>query len=384
MLVGCLQRRPFSRNAGALLQEAFVSIAVAAHVPATTGNGTANPPQSRREGAMKLRLLLILIVLLLGGCRRGAYRQLAYDTLVAENRLLEDEKYQWKNDYEDAVDEIDRLRDEIEELRSGGSSVLVPGGSSRESDREPRDLFPRDVPDLDIDQGTPGGDQAPGRDSRTIEDDDELDDLEPPKLDLGGGDALSDTPLPIDRQVTDLHVHAQEITDRSSDQQAGGSGISITFEPRNRAGDFVPLPGPVTVELRDPQSRQQAAYWELDSQQIQAALQQSEAGGRGIELNLPWQTSPPSGSRMQLVVRYWPQQGDVVQSQSEITLTPHAQLTARWTPRTEQRPDPPAAHLRLADQSESVAGDAPAPSGNATNEPPPDRQARLPQWRPYR
>ena len=221
-----------------------------------------------------------------------------------------------------------------------------------------------------------------------------MDDLEPPQLDLGDGAPLSTIPLPADQQITSLHLDPTLTGGLQQDEQPGDDGIVVVFQPRNADNHFVPTPGRVSVVLLDPETRRRVARWEISEQQTQVALQQSRAG-RGIELNMPWQDKPPLQSHLHLFVRYWLPDGKAVQADREITITPNGQLAARWTPRTEQRPDSPK-RWNVADNQEPAPA-SPAPrsahsrlqdgwetSHTPGTTTPAPRQAGLPQWRPYR
>ena len=310
-----------------------------------------DPPQTRREGAMNVRLLLlpVIVILLASGCRKDPHMQVYIDNMNAEKRLLEDTMYDLQYDYDTKAAEVEKLRQELEELRGGGyKQAFESGRLRRERSEEPRELFP-EIPDLSpptIDQGSPSGE---GPATERLEGDVEMDDLEPPKLDLGTEeDPLSVVPMPLDQQVTKLHVHPAHTGGLQQDKKPGDDGIVVVFEPRNSEDDFVPLASRVSVVLLDPETRQRVARWELSKEQTEVALQKARAG-RGIELHMPWQDTPPTKSRLHLFVRYWLPDGTAVQGDREITITPNGQLAARWTPRTEQRPDPPRRRLNVAD-----------------------------------
>ena len=313
--------------------------------------------------------------------------QVYIDNMNAEKRLLEDTMYDLQYDYDTKVAEVEKLRQELEELQGGTSSREGSGSGGT------RELYP-EIPDLSpptIDQGSPSGEgtggDAPGGDV-------EMDDLEPPKLDLGTEkDSLSVVPMPLDQQVTKLHVHPTHTGGLQQDKKPGDDGIVVVFEPRNREDDFVPMASRVSVVLLDPETRERVARWELSKEQTEVALQKARTG-RGIELHMPWQDTPPSKSRLHLFVRYWLPDGTAVQGDREITITPNGQLAARWTPRTEQRPAPPR-RLNVADtldQTTEATGSSPDSSQRSDardtprsqDTPPTARQAQLPQWRPFR
>ncbi|MCU0961220.1 MAG: hypothetical protein MUF48_14065 [Pirellulaceae bacterium] len=86
------------------------------------------------------------------------------------------------------------------------------------------------------------------------------------------------------------------------------------------------------------------------------------------------------------------------QEAASVSLSDPAELVSRWTPRAQTRPRPDRTRIAVADQSGDAtpAADAPHPGGaggslsDATHAPAPSaepsaaRQARRPQWRPYR
>ncbi len=183
--------------------------------------------------------------------------------------MLEDALWELDRDYQNKCDEVEKLRQQLEKL-DGGSGTLVPSSSPRR--QEPRDIFP-DPPNLDIESGTPS---APAERS-TLPETDDLDDLEPPKLDLGDGN-LSQAGLPADRQVMQLYLDTARTGGRQRDNQPGDDALAVVFEPRNAEGQFVPLPGTVSIVLLDPDTRQTVADWEYGAEQLKLALQQARAG----------------------------------------------------------------------------------------------------------
>lgn len=344
---------------------------------------------------MNVRLLLLpaVVLLLLTGCRKDPYMQVYIDNMNAEKRMLEDTLYDLQYDYEQKVAEVDQLRDELEAMQAGGSSVLAPGSDRSGSgggESTPRDRFPEDynldLPDLDIDQGTPSG---PDEQDRTPPDD-----AGPPPLDLGEDETFSALPVPLNQDITRLYLNAAHTGGLDQDEQPGDDGIVVVFQPRNDDDEFVPSAGRVSVVLLDPETRQRVARWEISKEETEMALQKARAA-RGIELSMPWNDTPPAKSRLHLFVRYWLADGQAIQADREITITPSGQLAARWTPRTEQRSDPPQ-RLQMAEDggrtapltNDPDASGAPSRWNAARSESsatgPPARQAGLPRWRPYR
>ena len=226
-------------------------------------------------------LLLPVVLMALAGCHRDPYAQLAIESKNNELRMLEDTLYDLQRDYELKCDEVNKLRKELGETGGGGSSILVPGTRLPGTRREPRNLFP-DPPALDIDAGTPRStppDAAtpPGNDSSTLPDEGDLDDLEPPKLDLGN-DSASSSAAPSGNQVTQLYLNTACTGGRQLDQQPGDDALAVVFEPRNESGQFVATAGPVSVVLLDPETCARLGHWEFDAQQMKLALQKARPG----------------------------------------------------------------------------------------------------------
>ncbi len=145
---------------------------------------------------MSVRLLLTasLAALLLSGCRHDPRTQLYIDNVNAEKRLLEDTLYDLQYDYECSMQEVERLREEVAQLKSsptaGGASSPASGAGRRSSaPSTPGDTMFPDFPDLKpptVESGTPTEPKPPASGtSRPAGQPDDLDDLEPPVLDLG-------------------------------------------------------------------------------------------------------------------------------------------------------------------------------------------------------
>ena len=114
---------------------------------------------------MSVRFLLTagLATLLLGGCRNDPHMQVYIDNVNAEKRLLEDTLYDLQYDYECKIQEVEKLRSEVTQLKSGattGGTSRPATGSSRKSDTPsaPGDKMFPDIPDLKpptVEPGTP-------------------------------------------------------------------------------------------------------------------------------------------------------------------------------------------------------------------------------------
>ncbi|MFW6170410.1 MAG: hypothetical protein ACODAD_07970 [Planctomycetota bacterium] len=363
---------------------------------------------------MNVRLLLLAVLLLpLTGCRRDPYMQVYIENMNAEKRLLEDTLYDLQYDYETKVAQVDRLREELEELKAGepgvGRGSSAAGSDDGAANREPRDLFPA-IPDLkppSVEQGGPNGQDAPrdpgrsgSQDNGASEEEAEIEDPVPPKLELddsnasaGDGGPLSQ--MPEDRNVTHLRVAPIQVGGPGHDEQAGqkqpgDEGMTLVLQPQNQQNQVVPLAGRVAVTAVVPESGRRVGQWEFSEAETEVAWRGGRTG-QGITLKMPWRGSPPTRNRLKLAVRYWRPDGTIIEANRHITLSADGQLAARWTPRTELPSDPPIRpQVNLAERSgggrdATPRGDRQGPNTDRRGDTPySTREARLPEWRPYR
>jgi hypothetical protein len=136
-------------------------------------------------------------MLLLSGCRRDPHLQVYLDNVNAEKRLLEDTLYDLQYDYECSVQEVEKLRGEVTRLKTGstGSDIShsAPSAGGKSKAKSPASssdsLFP-EIPDLKpptVEPGTPAPPKVPSPQPKApaAESPQDLDNLEPPVLDLG-------------------------------------------------------------------------------------------------------------------------------------------------------------------------------------------------------
>lgn len=332
------------------------------------------------------RAWLPLVLVLAIGCRQSPYMSAHVQLMNAEKRALEDELYNLEFEYEDALRELEELRQENERLRGGSNSTGRSNSPSR-SRTVPRsqELLPPTIdegtltePQIEI-PGEPSSSSGAGSPSpspttgspRTV------------PSGLPPGASLRSSPKksaaqpvsvgpnatslePADPRVTQLFINPLRTGGLNFDREPGDDGISVVVEPRNRDDQFVPLAGPISVLVLDPaKSADQGrivARWEVAANEAQELLQNT-ATSRGICLKLQWPGEPPGVSRLQLHVRYITVDNRDLRAERDIYLNLPGQFSQQWTPR--------------AGGPANAAEPAPAPVAEPT-------QTASPEWSPYR
>jgi hypothetical protein len=347
----------------------------------------------------------ILAVALIAGCRSGQ------QTAMMENemRWVEDQYYQLESCLQEKCKELESCRLENQALRQQLAEDAASGRTTN-ADRQPtrQPVTPRPSSRRPR-NGTGNGDTAPPIEPPTVEgvpnlggdlpsvlnraDAEEADPSEPiapdpardtfelPSVDaLEGSSSGANQPL-VDATVTHVVLNRQLTGGYDFDGHAGDEGILIVAEPRNSAGQFVPLAGGLDISLRDPDARpgrEEIAAWRLDAREAQAKVKQSLLG-RGVHLELPWPGAPPEREELTLQVSYTTVDGRTLKTEREIHVDPPRQLSARWTPALDEPADENSLPPARLHEPYTVPHEAPTIRKTANLEP-----ADGPQWQPYR
>jgi outer membrane murein-binding lipoprotein Lpp len=353
--------------------------------------------------------------LLLAGCRSGGNNEL----VERELRWQEDQIYE----LEDALDSCESQLESAQRENAALKKEL--GGGDR--DRDPQ---PLSTPMLDF----PSGPAAPARGNRPNAKQRTAAPLVEPGVEIDPGEEF--TPdiqaegASSSKRITDQRVDRivlnKQLTGGSNHSGRGGdAGVLVVFEPRNRAGQLLQVPGDVSIAVLDPtlqgpQSR--VARWDFTAQEAGRQFKKT-ALGRGFHFELPWAGEPPTNKKLRLYVRYVAPDGRKLLTDMNIDIAPPTNREARsWRsvptgsrrtqappfdappdtvrlPRTgpESTTPSPVPTARFLDPPMIVAGgdepDAGAKSpGGATDEDdkparpkkPADARTARPIWTPYR
>lgn len=191
-----------------------------------------------------------------------------------------------------------------------------------------------------------------------------------------------------DPRVTHLFLNEHLTGGTDLDRQPGDDGIVVVLEPRNAAGAFVPLAGPLSILVLDPTKQPNEgrvlARWEVNANDAQRALENTSAI-RGIHLRLPWPSGTPKANHLRLYVRYITVDNRELRADREIFLTLPGQFSQTWTPRATTRGGTTA----VLAQPQTVPAEPPSddlaePVPMETDPSAETPQVASPEWRPYR
>jgi hypothetical protein len=314
---------------------------------------------------LRFAALIAVLLALASGCASQPYLNSHIESVNAEYRQLEDYVYALE-------DENARLAQENETLRTGrppgkalGDAAPGRGGLFR---RAPGNSAPRTMPPADPAPGfeppvielpsdtpprTPSGRstmQRPELDSPADT---------PPNIDLPAPsspveplpipgareiqtpikpDAIS--PKPVNKKITHLFVNPALTSGVDLDGRPGDDGLRIVVEPRNAEEQFVAEAGALSVVLLDPERQGEAARiarWDFDRSATRQVLAASSPG-HGMTVEVPWPGAAPAATKLKLFVRYEAPDGQKLQAEREVFVTPPGQSLSRWTPRPADRP----------------------------------------------
>jgi hypothetical protein len=210
---------------------------------------------------------------------------------------------------------------------------------------------------------------------------------------------------PVNVHVARIILNSRLTGGYDFDGQPGDEGLLVVVEPQNNAGQYVPLPGDLTIDVFDPAKtgpEARLARWQFDASETVPYLRQTLLG-RGVHLQLPWPNQSPQSSRLRVVASYRAPTGTVLAAERDIRVDIVASQPRRAMANAAALPDQflpshPAdlqtlqSHDAFAPPDAPVAG--PAPMTARPTQPAPQRPAAsvardparnlVPTWSPYR
>jgi hypothetical protein len=344
----------------------------------------------------RLAFLLLMFVLAAAGCQGNPQVRRVVDSYNAENRQLEDYIYLLEQDIQVLEQENGQLRRRIEgggAANGAGSSAprrggLIPRGGGRNSEQNPPEI--EGPPEIEMPETLPRTRPEAPRplNKPAVQDEPDIGPLlekpansakkppaeaRPAHAEIPVAELTKSEPEVTDKKVTHIQLSPLHTCGMDFDHAPGDDGVSILIEPRNAANQFVPLAGPVSVVVLDPNKNgddARIARW--DFSQEQSAEKLAQGASRGIHLKLPWPTKPPESARLEVFVRYATPEGQKLQADKEILVALPGQFSQRWTPRAAdgQRKSRMEASVAKANERRvAVVPPAPAPLESPAEKP---------------
>lgn len=334
---------------------------------------------------MRTGLLFVVLTVIIVGCRRP---DPTVDLLESEMRWLEDQLYLMEDEFARKQDELASCRRENRALRGANGAKPSGGGSGigpADQGEEPFNLSPPSV--------------------------EEGEEIEPPQVELPG--PAASLPLDINLRPASMTEDVEEVGDPpvthivfnrhltggvDLDHRPGDDGLMLVVEPRNADGQYVPLPGPVSVVVLDPSKQGEdarVARWDYDSIETKCRMRKT-LFGRGIYLEEPWPHDPPDSDRLHVYVRYTTPDGRKLQIDREIEVDTRGAIAGSWTPASKPSGDADPTRSILSEARPGGSADGESGEGVKSVAPEPDdilprstgrhrrAQRSRPEWRPYR
>lgn len=294
------------------------------------------------RGLRAASCVLLAMLLPLAGCR-------APDTsaLEAENRMLEDELYALE-------DHCQQLHDELESVRRSHAALVKESGG-RAGGAPPEAIAPppvEGIPELPLE----GGGEPLPRDEAPPDPYERLRDAEPeapPFAPPGGGelpplmpptpedpgsasfDALNAEPLAVAEPsgpessddpdaVASITLNRRLTGGHDTQPASGDEAIMVVVEPRTRDGRIVPVAGEVSIGVIDPETpgpSGQLARWDFSPEEAERFFRRTPLGN-GLHFDLPWPSSPPQVSPVEVWVRLTLADGRKLLAQRPVRFNP--------------------------------------------------------------
>ncbi|MGD9646267.1 MAG: hypothetical protein AB7U73_11190 [Pirellulales bacterium] len=111
---------------------------------------------------------------------------------------------------------------------------------------------------------------------------------------------------PGDPTVTSVTLNESATQGLDADGQPGHEAITVVVEPRNTAGEIVPVPAEISIVVLDPALQGQAARvarWDFSPDEAQDHVR-ADATTTGLHFDLAWPDRVPSNRSLMLFVRY--------------------------------------------------------------------------------
>lgn len=353
--------------------------------------------------------LVVLMCLIMAGCRSHPRKSRETALLRAEILDLEDKYYLLKSKYEGVINQLDG-GEIINSSYMDGQMIYEDGViyEGLEIETAPAESTqPTPAPgDSSSRLRNPDGNRTivaePSSPPKSLRSRNQSQlELHPPQLDRSQDINVS-FPRIINPNVdiTAVTIEPHSTHGQDVDGVAGDEGINVFVQLETGDGKIEYQAGELTVSLIDPAeppARQRIGLWKFVPEETKLFFAQDDQGRRGILLHLPWDQSTPAHEQLTLHVRFVTPDGRVLKTSDQLRIQPPGpdydpnesrvvQWTRhdpRWIPEPVGHSDEPGQNHRtgqLANPVSSGGSDArrtvpasPAKSG-----------IQRPSWRPIR
>ena len=322
---------------------------------------SGDPRRSFRMPVRRTNLIALLLATLLFGMLAGCRSDPSVKLLEGELRWMEDQYYALEEQYQRKCRELEscRLAHQARESSSANADErdTARPPSSRRGRDDDNETTPLQVPRV---EGLPDLRSSGNSDMPSV--------LELPEPDGTGVRPSSYFQL-VETDVTHILLNRQLTGGYDRDGLPGDDGVMIVIEPRNSAGQFVPMPGETIIELRDPDQatpeKQTIARWKLTPQQAHAKMRRSLLG-RGVHLELAWPNEPPPSGEYEVAVTYNTSNEQLTATRA-VHIDPPRDPSLRWTPVsdpivTQQEPFDASEGFIVQEHPGNAVGNSPPPA----------------------
>ncbi|MCA9186401.1 MAG: hypothetical protein R3E01_11345 [Pirellulaceae bacterium] len=126
----------------------------------------------------------------------------------------------------------------------------------------------------------------------------------------------------VDANIARIVVNSRLTGGYDFDGRPGDEGLFVVVEPRNHGGQYVALPGNISIVVLDASqsgSAARIARWDFDAADTVNKLRNTMFG-KGIHLQLPWPGGPPNTDRVMVFARYVTVDGRKLEAKREVTI----------------------------------------------------------------
>lgn len=147
--------------------------------------------------------------------------------------------------------------------------------------------------------------------------------------------AQEDMQQPLDQRMTEITFVRPFSIALDLDGQPGDDAVRLVLQPRNAAGEFLPLPAELMISVIDPEIQDQSGrigIWKYSPEQVADAIRK-QGNAKGIHIDISLEGKVPAGKKVLVFVRYQTADGRRVENSYEYVLSAPGDLESKWLPR---------------------------------------------------